>query len=219
MPDFVKGLLTVLLCIALGAGTMFVLGSVLGDGEGAGVLALIGAIFGLLYGLEAGILTIYDLGAPLGWLQLLVDMTWSLPNTVFGFVFGNAIYLIKGSTPSRADSRDAGWISFRGSFGGGTVLQTLGNVNLGGAGQHERMHLLQSRIFGPLYLAIFALNYGVNFVVQGLWTLTIGGLLALLKVRQTAYFRPPSSSAVGGFWGWIYYANVFELWAYASGNP
>jgi hypothetical protein len=215
MSDFVKGLLTALLCIALGAVTMSVLAGILDSHVGA--FALAGAIFGLLYGLEAGVLTIYDLARPWGWGQLVLDMTWSLPNTVFGFVFGNAIYLIKGSTPSRVDSRYAGWISYRGSFG--NVLQTLGTVNLGGAGQHERMHLAQARGFGPLYLAIFALNYVVTFLLQTLWTLTIGALLAVLEVRQTAYFRPPSTSAVGGFWGWIYYANLFELWAYGSGNP
>jgi hypothetical protein len=216
MPDIVKGLLTILFCIGLGAATLAGLGAAFG-GDAVGTMALIGAIFGLLYGLEAGILTIYDLGSGLGWLQLFIDMTWSLPNTVFGFIFGNAIYLIKGSTPSRASSRDSGWVSYQGSFG--NVLQTLGTINLGGAGQHERMHLLQARLFGPLYLVIFGLNYVVNFVLQLLWTFTVGGLLALIKVRQTAYFRPPGQSAVGGFWGWIYYANIFELWAYASGNP
>jgi len=214
MPDFVKGLLIVLLCISLGALTCFLIGLL---GGNAGVWALGGAVFGLLFGLEAGILTIYDLARPLGWVQLLADMTWSLPNTAFGFVFGNLIYLIKGSTPSRADSRNAGWIVYRGSFG--QVLQTLGTVNLGGSGQHERMHLLQARIFGPLYLVIFGLNYVVNFVLQSLWTITLGALLAALKVRQKAYFQPPAQSAVGGFWGWIYYANLFELWAYSSGNP
>lgn len=218
MSDFIKGLLTVLFCTALSALTLFALGSLSTDG--AAGFALAGAIFGLLYGLEAGILTIYDLERPLGWVQLLTDMTWSLPNTIFGFVLGNLIYLIKtGSAPSRTDSRDAGWIVYQGSFGGGGIYQTLGTVNLGGAGEHERMHLLQVRIFGPLYLAIFGANYVVNFLLQSLWTITLGALLVALKFRQEACLQPPSTSAVKGFWGWIYYANVFELWAYASGNP
>ena len=89
-------------------------------------------------------------------------------------------------------------------------------MNLGGAGNHERVHLLQARILGPLYLVIFGINYAVNFFIQVLWSITIGGLLALLKVRDKAYFQPPSTSAVKGFWGWIYYANLFELWAYAT---
>jgi len=102
---------------------------------------------------------------------------------------------------------------------GKKVLQTLGTINIGGAGQHEPMHLLQARIFGVLYLVIFGLNYIITFTTQVLWTFTLGGLLWLLKVREKPYFRPPSRSAVKGFFGWIYYATFFELWAYAAGNP
>src|SRR6266542_6687880 len=95
-------------------------------------------------------LPIYDLGSPKGWISLLVDMTWSAPNTVWGFVVGNLIFWFVGS-PSRADSADQGWIVFKpyssSGFGHG-VLQTHGTVNLGGPGQHEKMHLLQARIFG-----------------------------------------------------------------------
>ncbi len=92
-------------------------------------------------------------------------------------------------------------------------------MNLGGAGAHERMHLLQARIFGPIYLSFFAVNYAVNFLIQVLWSGTIGLILWKAGVRDTAYFRPPESSAVSGFFGWIYHSTFFELWAYASGNP
>jgi hypothetical protein len=81
------------------------------------------------------------------------------------------------------------------------------------------MHLLQARIFGPLYLPLFGASYVVTFLIQVLWTFTIGGILWLAKVRTKAYFRPPARSAVSGFFGWIYFATPFELWAYASGNP
>lgn len=156
----------------------------------------------------------------LGWGQLLVDLTWSLPNTVFGFVFGNLIYIGFGS-PSRADSEGEGWIVFKprpsntGSFGR-TVLQTLGTVNIGGKGNHEKVHLLQARIFGPLYLPFVGASYVITFTLQVLWTITLGGLLKLLGARQKAYFRPPAHSAVGGFFGWIYYATPIELWAYGT---
>ncbi len=96
------------------------------------------------------------------------------------------------------------------------VLQTLGTVNLGGTGLHEKVHLLQARIAGPLYLPVFAVNYVVNFIVQGLWTITLGMILWKTGLRNTPYFRPSSSSAVSGYFGWIYYATVFEIWAYAT---
>ncbi|MFL5348210.1 MAG: hypothetical protein ACJ8AT_25740 [Hyalangium sp.] len=185
------------------------------------VALIIGAVFGLGYGLEASLLCSYELSTGQGWLELLVDLTWSLPNTVFGFIIGNIVYVWFGS-PSRTDSDGQGWIVFSprpGSSFGRKVLQTLGTVNIGGAGQHEKMHLLQARIFGPLYLPFVGASYVVTFILQVLWTVTLGAILKLLGVRQKAHLEPPARSAVGGFFGWIYYATPIELWAYASGNP
>lgn len=185
------------------------------------VALIMGGLLGLGYGLEAGLLRIYDLSTGQGWVELVVDLTWSLPNTLFGFVVGNLAYVWFGGL-SRAESEGKGWIVFMpraGSSFGRDVLQTLGTVNIGGAGQHEKMHLLQARLFGPVYLPMVAASYVITFTLQVLWTITIGGLLKLVGVRQKAYFRPPAHSAVGGFFGWIYYATPIELWAYASGNP
>src|SRR5258707_873524 len=52
--------------------------------------------------------------------------------------------------------------------------------------------------------------------LQGLFTITLGGILKAAGKRDTPYFRPPEHSAVSGFFGWIYYATIFELWAYAT---
>jgi hypothetical protein len=220
MSDGVKGFLTVLVATVMGALVMLAIG--LGTQASFwGWLVLAGVGFGLLYGLEAGILLSYDLSRGVAWVALLVDLTWSLPNTVFGFVFGNLIYIFFGN-PDRNASKGDNWIVFlpRSTTGfGRSVLQTLGTVNLGGAGQHELMHVLQARIFGPTYLVLFALFYIVTFSVQVLWTATLGWILKVAGARQTAWFRPPARSAVQGFFGWIYYATPFELWAYASGNP
>lgn len=218
MNAFVKGLLTTLVSAAVSTGILLLVNLAAGEPlETVGAL-LIGLIFGVLYGLEAGILGSYALGRGNGWWQLLVDLTWSLPNTIFGFVFGNLIYIFIAN-PSRDLSEDAGWIAFRprgsGRFGN-QVLQTLGTVNLGGAGAHELIHVLQARIFGPLYLPLFGLNYVINSLVQVLWTITIGLILWLVKVRSTPWFEPPATSAVGGFFGWIYRFTIFEIWAYGT---
>jgi hypothetical protein len=166
----------------------------------------------------AGLLLSYDLGQSNGAGLLIVDLTWSLSNTIAGFVVGNLIYMFFG-TPSRDQSRDQNWISYkaRGKKGFGVdVLQTIGTVNLGGAGNHEKVHVVQARIFGPFFIPIVLVNYFLTGLVQFLFTVTIGGILKLAGVRDTAYFRPPASSAVKGFFGWIYAATVFELWAYAT---
>ena len=217
MPNALKGVLIVLFSTALGTVTSLLISLAL-HSVSLPLAALIGAVVGLLYGLEAGILLIYDLDSPKGWLELLLDGTWSFPNTVFGFVLGNIFYPFFGSL-SRLESEGQGWIVYA---RGGELCQTLGTINLGGAGQHERMHLLQARVFGPLFLPLYLLFYAATSAIQVLWTLTIGMALFLLKIRKTPYFCPPSESVVSGsfaFFGWIYYATPFELWAYASGNP
>ncbi len=219
MPDGLKGFLTVVLSMVFFGVAGLLLGTGLAHAAMPGLG--VGIVLGLVYGLFAGVLLAYDLGSGLGWLELLVDLTWSLLNTFFGLLIGIPLYLIFGN-PSKTQSQGQGWVSYAprgtGTFGN-RVLQTLGTVNLGGAGQHEKMHVLQARIFGPLYLPLFAVNYVVTFLIQGLWTLTIGMILWKTGARTKPYFQPPPESAVSGFFGWIYHSTFFELWAYASGNP
>ncbi|MBV8879628.1 MAG: hypothetical protein JO332_06690 [Planctomycetaceae bacterium] len=187
------------------------------------IAAVVGASIGLLYGLEAGLLASYDLGEPLHWLAWIADLTWSLPNTIFGFSIGNPLYFIMGSI-SRDLSMNKTWIAFSGNLPGG-ALQTLGPVNLGGAGKHELVHLVQARVLGPIYLPLQLISYVINSLIQVLWTILIGWILLVTGVRDSAWFRPASDSAVrtksgksgpADFFGWIYRYSVMELWAYAT---
>ncbi len=215
----VSGLLTFLLCTVLPPAMLVAVTAALGSP--AYMLAVLLGIVMFAYAVIATWMAAYDLGTPLGWLMLLVDLTWSLPNTVFGALTGMWLYAIWGS-PNRTNSEGRGWITYspRSSTGfGNDVLQTLGTINIGGSGQHERMHLLQARIFGPLYLPLFGLSYVVTFLIQCLFTLVLGLILKATGVRTTAHLNPPASSAVSGFFGWIYHSTPFEEWAYASGNP
>ncbi len=203
--------------LVIGAGALVALGTPSASVE---VIAVIAAVV-VAYAILAGAVGAYDLTTPMGWWCLVVDCTWSLVNTVFGAVVGGLVYLIFGN-PSTSASKGRNWVSYapRSATGfGNDVLQTLGPVNLGGAGQHERMHLLQARIFGPFYLPAFAIFYVCTALIQGLFTVIVGLALHAAKRRTTAYLCPPSESAVSGFFGWIYYATPFEVWAYASGNP
>ena len=219
MPKVLRGFLTFFLSAALSLGVLLLVSLLTGGALPATLAVLLGLLLGGGYGLEAGVLGSYDLDRRQGWLELLVDVTWSLPNTLFGFVFGNLIYPWFGDL-SRSESEGRGWVVYKASGAGHgfghDVLQTLGTVNLGGAGNHEKVHVLQARILGPLYLPFVALSYVLTFTVQVLWTVTVGGLLKLLGVRETPYFRPPARSAVSGFFGWVYYATPIELWAYST---
>ena len=218
MNSIVKGFLTTVAAAALGAGAAILLNLATGEPLDLAIALVLGLAFGCLYGLEAGIVNAYPLQSGKGWLQLVTDLTWSLPNTLFGFVFGNLIYIWFG-TPSQDLSEDRGWIAFRprgtGRFGN-QVLQTLGTVNLGGAGNHEPVHVLQARLFGPLFLPLFGVNYVLNSLVQLLWTMTLGLILWAVRIRVKPWLEPPSTSAVGGFFGWIYYFTLFEVWAYGT---
>lgn len=217
MSGMLKGTITVIVSAILIVVTVVLINLITGSHIPVLWLALGATFFGIAYGLQAGILGIYELSDFKGWLELVVDATWSLPNTLFGFIVGNIFYPFFGDL-SKSQSNNSGWIVYM-RRSKGKINQTLGTINIGGAGQHERMHLFQSRLFGPLYLLLFALNYIINFLIQVIWTFTIGGLLWLLNQRSKAYFRPSSHSVVQGFFGWIYYATLFELWAYGSGNP
>ncbi|WP_027345470.1 hypothetical protein [Hamadaea tsunoensis] len=217
MPGWLKGLLTVVLFSV--APPAFVAGllSAAGKLDDFTWLVVATAIAGFLYGLEAGIMLIYDLGDPVGWVALVVDMTWSLPNTIWGLFWGNVIFWFIG-TPSRTASEGQTWISFSGRLGKGT-LQTHGTINLGGAGQHEKLHLMQARVFGPLFLPLYLAFYAITAVLQVLWCALPGWIAVVAGWRQKVPLQPPAASVVGGFFGWIYYATLFELWAYNAGNP
>jgi len=187
----------------------------------AGWMLLVGVIFGLLYGLMAGLLRAYDLATHTGVLTLIVDLSWSFISTIIGFVLGNSIYIFFGN-PSRALSENEGWIAYqaRGTSGFGVdVLQTIGTVNLGGAGKHEKVHLLQARILGPVFIPLIIVSYIITGAIQILFTITIGAILKATGSRDTPYLCPPAGpdgSAVPGFFGWIYYATPMELWAYST---
>src|SRR5258708_37970366 len=99
MPDWLKGLLTVVIVTGFCALDGFLINLALGEPLDTMIAVLIGGGFGFLYGLEAGLLVSYDLNG-IGWLQLFLDMTWSLPNTVWGFFIGNIIFIFFGN-PSR----------------------------------------------------------------------------------------------------------------------
>lgn len=210
-PILVAPIVTGIVAAVVGLVTQ---GSILGTGW----MLLFGMGFGLLYGLMTGFLRAYDLSTHTGVLALIIDLTWSLPNTIVGFILGNVIYIFFGA-PSRALSENQGWIAYkaRGTSGFGVdVLQTIGTVNIGGAGNHEKVHLLQARIFGPFYIPFVIANYLVTGTIQVLFTITIGAILKAAGKRDTAYLRPPEGSAVKGFFGWIYYATIIELWAYGT---
>lgn len=186
------------------------------------VALVVGLVVGFLYGLVAALVAAYDLSKIGPCFALILDLTWSLSNTLLGFVVIHQIYLIFFGTPDRGMSRGATWISFSGSVGG-KVLQTWGTVNVGGKGAHEDRHLLQVRILGPIFIPFHAANYVVLGVIQIVFTILIGWWTHLLGWRDSAWFRPdaksvvkspPGKSGPADFFGWIYRYTLMEIWGY-----
>jgi len=101
MSDTLKGFVTVVVTIMLGIVVAIVTNLIAQQTMPMGAAVVVGLSFGLLYGIEAGILLSYDLDSGTGWLKLIIDLTWSLPNTLFGFVFGNIIYIFFRSALSK----------------------------------------------------------------------------------------------------------------------
>jgi hypothetical protein len=191
-----------------------VLESVLAGVAGAGIAFAtqgpIGAFMGGLNGVISGATQIYDWTSWTGWAAFVVDSSWGMIGTDLGIVL-HAINLFYGSgNKYRHD------LSFRqnrhvydGGFGFSGFSMTQGNVtsNLAGGGggtellNHESLHILQSRLFGPIY----QITYGAWLIVGGV----IGGIVGIFASQ-------PWTTSVQDV---AYYDNLWETWAYKVEGP
>ncbi|GAA1974989.1 hypothetical protein GCM10009777_04810 [Microbacterium pumilum] len=74
----------------------------------------------------------------------------------------------------------------------------------------------QARLLGPILLRIVGITHAVSALLQRVWSLTIGLIPRLAKVRETARFRAPARSAAPGLRDCISFAPPMELWAYGT---
>jgi hypothetical protein len=108
---------------------------------------------------------------PRGWGLALVDLTWSLPNTVAGLLYLGA-HLLAGHRVDPDASVHTGQIHVTERTHEAYVM-TIGPVVAGATEEvraHESVHVFQARVLGPLYLPLVALNYAV-FTVAPVWLL------------------------------------------------
>jgi hypothetical protein len=137
-----------------------------------------------------------------GLLLALVDSTWSLPNTVAGLLF-MAFALARGNVVDRAFTRHRGIVGLRHGVIRGFAT-TIGPVQAGlsaRVNRHEAVHVLQARLFGPLYLPLVLLNWAVATVLP-YW---------LLYHDRAA---EPINSVVAYFRHGVYPHTWHEEWAY-----
>jgi hypothetical protein len=99
---------------------------------------------------------------PRGMTSLLVDLTWSLSNTVAGAGF-LALNLLRHNRIDCAFSRGRATIGLEHGMIPGFAT-TIGPVQAGtgmNVDGHEAVHVFQARLLGPLYLPLVVLNYVV----------------------------------------------------------
>ena len=193
---------SVTLRILTNAGVFALLGSLISD-VGTIVFAVIGGVLGGVHAYALVRCKAYPNNAR-GWALLIVDHTWSLVNTVVGSVF-LALNLAFGN---RLDTvARIGRTTVVLTHGvSSKYATTIGPVEAGtdaSVDTHEYIHVIQSRIFGPTYIPLVIVHYGINTILP-YW------LLYHDKAK-----RPISS--FGDYFMNGVYPNVWnELWANAA---
>jgi hypothetical protein len=158
----------------------------------AAAFAAVGAVYSAIaFGYtvyEAGFFSIFG---------YIADMTWSWLNTLAGLIVWAPACLISGGNfqPANGDSRRSGsFVYDKNPRGGNFGATTVGTVIGGGWSSHEEVHIWQARIFGPVYLVVYAVSYILNL------------LFRLLTFRTSDLVEEP------------YYRICFEEWAYWAGK-
>lgn len=139
---------------------------VIAGGPAGVVIVVLGVPLGLVFGWFAWQADSYDLRSPRGLLAFVVDHTWSLPNTYVGAGFLGVNLLLRNSI-SIEYSRGHNCVHLtNGVFPG--YLTTIGPVIAGVAPSvhpHEHGHIMQARLFGPLYFPLIAVHYAIVVVL------------------------------------------------------
>lgn len=141
-----------------------VLGGLTGGWIAAAVVGVVSLLFAIPFGRGVSLGQPYVGAAGVG--LLLVDITWSALNTWAGAIY-YGINKLRRNPLDEARSRSSGslWL-VNGVFSG--FATTIGTVKAGSNGHidaHEELHVLQARLFGPLYLPLVGLNYVVATII------------------------------------------------------
>ncbi|MGH3516112.1 MAG: hypothetical protein ACRDQ7_01570 [Haloechinothrix sp.] len=152
----VAGLISATLLGGWGA----VAGLLVGDAAGLFIGAAAGLLLGAVYGWAIVAGKAYDFTSPGGVLAFVVDHTWSVANTVAGAIF-LTLNLIFGNSLDKTFTPNRNLVGLHKGVVPGFAT-TIGTVQAGtgiNIDVHEAVHVLQARIFGPLYIPLVLANY------------------------------------------------------------
>jgi len=181
----------------------------------AAIILGVAAVIGAGYSAIAFNKTAYAAGV-LSIVGFLLDMSWSLLNTLAGFLVWMPACKIVGANfvAANEDSRRSGNIVYdKNPRGGAYAATTIGTVIAGGWSSHEETHVWQARIFGPAYM----LSYIIALLLNIPFRLITG---KTENLTMEAYYRIPfedwaywGGSASGGDidWGWWFLGFLLAL--------
>jgi hypothetical protein len=130
-------------------------------------------------------------------LGFILDMTWSLVNTLAGLLVWIPACKIFGAnfvSPDTLSQRSGTFVYDSNPRGGDYGATTIGTVIAGGWSSHEEIHVWQARIFGPVYMLVYIISLLLNMLFRLITTKTE-------DLIMEAYYRIP-----------------FEEWAYWAGQ-
>lgn len=175
----------------------------------AGTLMTMAMFTGAFVGFMDGMWGIHRWKA-LGWIAFPLDVTWGLAGSLNGCLFHlfNGFW-VKHAEPSpdgTVENRSGvhqylGGFRFKGTYAvtQGAVMSNLSTDLRDGLFRHERIHVWQNRIFGPLFTLTY-LGWMAVMLAQGV-------VAGILNGRKVGF----------GIEAWCYYNNPWEAWAYRVG--
>jgi hypothetical protein len=213
-PGF--GILGLFLGLALAGGSYFAAMKLAGVSLLTALIVLgVAAVIGAAYGTIAFAKSTYALGV-FAVLGFLLDMSWSLLNTLAGFLVWMPACKIAGANfvANTDNSRRSGTFVYdKNPRGGVYAATTIGSVIAGGWSSHEETHVWQARIFGPTYM----LSYIIALIINIPFRLITG---KTENLTLEAYYRIPfedwaywGGSISGGEieWGWWFLGFLLAL--------
>lgn len=208
MPRFVKALIVCLSVLVLEGLLVFLaLPALLDLSTGqATVLGLVCMLFGGIYSFVMVWLAIYETTLKSLWC-LLLDVTWSLPNTMVGLLWLAYGLISTGQwqTPNEETQR-RGVMHLRNVALGDADATTLGNVIGGDWLIHETVHVQQARILGLFYWPAYLLSFTFAFVIR-LIAIPVWKIFGQLQSGDGGMMRMHDHA---------YRRTVMEDWAYRS---
>jgi RHS repeat-associated protein len=187
---------------AVGAGIGFLIGGPVGAVIGGGI----GAVSGGIQGWAMASAHSYNWSSFTGWASFVLDNTWSAPNSFIGSLWASFNIF---RSPIDAQSRNSNALVFSNGVIPGYAT-TLGNVIAGtNPLHHELSHVLQARIFGPLFYPSMLVHYGINTIIP-YW----------LAYHNKQYPNKPITSIGEYFTRGVYPHTWAEEWGYSiEGEP